>query len=90
VISQLPQLPKQRGYTLIEVLIAAAILLVSTTGLLTMQLVSIRITQDAYHRTLATSLAYEMTEYVRANCGLDGAEAADYLGYTLCEDGSRR
>jgi type IV pilus modification protein PilV len=77
------------GYTLIEVLIAAAILLVSMTGLITMQLLSIRITQNSYHRALATSLAYEMTEYIRANCGVAGSQSVDYLGQTLCQAGRR-
>jgi type IV pilus modification protein PilV len=77
------------GYTLIEVLIAAAILLVSMTGLITMQLLSIRITQNSYHRALATSLAYEMTEYIRANCGIAGSQSTAYLGNTLCQAGRR-
>jgi type IV pilus assembly protein PilV len=79
--------PAVAGYTLIEVLIASAILLISMTGLMTMQLLSIKITHNSYHRTLATALAHDMTEYIRANCGIDGATALDYVGSTLCRDG---
>jgi type IV pilus assembly protein PilV len=73
------------GFSLIEVLLASSILLLSMTGLLTIQMVGIKLSKNAYHRTQATNLAYQMTDYLRANCvALD-----DYVGETLCRDGSR-
>ena len=75
----------QRGYSLIEVLLAAAILLLSMTGLLTIQLVGIKISKNSFHRTQATNLAYQMTDYMRANCGA----LAGYTGQTLCRAGER-
>lgn len=73
------------GYTLIEVLLASVIIVVGMTGILTMQVVGIRITENAYHRTQATTLAYQMTDYLRANC----PNLATYDGVTACKSGSR-
>ena len=74
-----------RGFTLIEVLIAASVLLLSMTGLLTVQLTGVRLSQNAYHRTQATNLAYQMTDYLRAAC--DSIDA--YTGETLCRSGNQ-
>ena len=74
-----------RGYTLIEVLLTATIVLLAMTGILTTQMVGIKITQNAYHRTQATTLAYQMTDYLRANCG----KLSDYTGMNFCRSGSR-
>jgi type IV pilus assembly protein PilV len=73
------------GFTLIEVLLAASILLLCMTGLLTVQLTGIRLSQNAYHRTQATNLAYQMTDYLRSAC----ASLDAYEGETLCHAGSR-
>jgi type IV pilus assembly protein PilV len=79
------QAARARGFSLIEVLLAATILLLSMTGLLTIQLMGIKISKNSYHRTQATNLAYQMTDYLRANC-----DAIDsYTGETLCRAGSR-
>jgi type IV pilus assembly protein PilV len=75
----------QRGFSLIEVLIAAGVLLLCLTGLLTIQMVGIKISKSSYHRTQATNLAYQMTDYMRANCGALDA----YEGQTLCRSGQR-
>ena len=74
-----------RGYTLIEVLLTGTIVLIAMTGILTTQMVGIKITQNAYHRTQATTLAYQMTDYLRSNCGA----LSDYAGLTLCHAGNR-
>jgi type IV pilus assembly protein PilV len=55
------------------------------TGILTTQMVGIKITQNAYHRTQATTLAYQMTDYLRANC----SALSDYAGLTFCHAGNR-
>lgn len=73
------------GYTLIEVLLTAAIVLLGMTGILTMQLVGIRITEDSHSRTKAVTLAYQMSDYVRANC----PNLSSYDGFTACRSGSR-
>lgn len=80
------------GYTLIEVLITAIVVLLAITGMMTMQMMSIKTAQDAYHRTQATTLAYQMTDALRAKCAAPNvsADALDeYVGHTLCEAGNR-
>ena len=74
-----------RGYTLIEVLLTGTIVLIAMTGILTTQMVGIKITQNAYHRTQATTLAYQMTDYLRANC----SALSDYVSLSLCRSGNR-
>lgn len=80
----------ERGYTLIEVLLAAGIVLLAMTGMLTMQLVGIKIAQNAYHRTQATTLAYQMTDYLRANCPANpDVDPYPYPNSTYCRAGYR-
>ena len=76
------------GFTLIEVLLAAGIVVLGMTGILTMQVVGIRITEDSYHRTKAVTLAYQMTDAIRASCAEDGYDTA-YNGFTACRSGNR-
>ncbi|WP_132976018.1 type IV pilus modification protein PilV [Thiobaca trueperi] len=58
---------RQRGFTLIEVLIAALVLSVGLLGLAGLQSVSLKLNQGSYLRTQATNLAYEITDAMRAN-----------------------
>ena len=57
----------QHGFTLLEVLIALLILSIGLLGLAALQTTSLRSNQMASMRTLATYLAYEMTDRMRAN-----------------------
>jgi Tfp pilus assembly protein PilV len=52
---------------------------------MTLQLVSIKVTQTSYDRAIATTLAYQLTDLVRSNC--DNLVA--YTGHTLCDAESR-
>lgn len=61
----------QRGFTLIEVLIAMIILAIGLLGLAAMQAVSLRDNQDAYYYQQATLLAYEMQDRIRGNSNVD-------------------
>ncbi|MBK5964020.1 type IV pilus modification protein PilV [Thiocystis minor] len=65
---------RQRGFTLIEVLIAALVLSVGLLGLAGLQAVSLKLNQGSSLRTQATNLAYEITDAMRANRG----NAEDY------------
>ena len=56
-----------RGFTLIEVLIAMVLLGVGLLGLASLQAYSLRNTQSAYNRSLATELAYDLADRMRAN-----------------------
>lgn len=57
----------QRGFTLLEVLIALLVLSIGLLGLAALQTVGLRSNQMANMRTLATQIAYDMTDRMRAN-----------------------
>jgi len=57
----------QTGFTLIEVLVAVVILAVGLLGLAGMQATGLRNNQDAYNRSQATQLAYDLADRMRAN-----------------------
>jgi type IV pilus assembly protein PilV len=63
------QLPKYRsaGFTLIEVLIAILVLAIGLLGLAAMQGAGLKYNTDAYQRTQATVLAYDIVDRMRAN-----------------------
>lgn len=67
-------LPKQQGFTLIEVLIATLVLSVGLLGLAGLNAVSVKMNHSAYLRSQATNLAYEIVDAIRAN------PASDYTG----------
>jgi type IV pilus assembly protein PilV len=56
-----------RGFTLLEVLIALLVLSIGLLGLAALQTVGMRSNQMANMRTLATQIAYDMTDRMRAN-----------------------
>lgn len=58
---------KNTGFTLIEVLIAMLVMAVGLLGLAGMQAKSLGNNQSAYNRSLATQLAYDLTDRMRAN-----------------------
>lgn len=58
---------QQHGFSLLEVLIALAVLSVGLLGLAALQTVGLRMGHDSYQRTQATMLAYDMADRMRAN-----------------------
>ena len=58
---------KQRGFTLLEVMIALLVLSIGLLGLAALQTVGLRSNQMANMRTLATQATYDMTDRMRAN-----------------------
>lgn len=68
---------KQQGFTLLEVLIALLVLSIGLLGLAALQTTGLRSNQMATMRTLATQLAYDMTDRMRANPG--GVAAGQYV-----------
>lgn len=59
---------RQRGVSLIEVLVSLVILSLGVLSVVGLQLVSKRNNADAGQRTIAAQLAYDIIERMRANC----------------------
>lgn len=59
--------PRVNGFSLIEVLIALLVLAFGLLGLGFLQVMNVRYTQSAQHRTMATNLAYEVLDMMRSN-----------------------
>jgi type IV pilus assembly protein PilV len=64
------------GFTLIEVLVALLVLSIGLLGLASLQATSLRFNNDSSSQTLATYLANDMADRMRANVG----QAANYPG----------
>jgi len=60
---------KQRGFTLLEVLIALLVLSIGLLGLAALQTTGLRSNEMASMRTTATQLAYDISDRMRANPG---------------------
>lgn len=67
---------KNKGFTLIEVLISLVIFAIAYLALTAMQVRALRDNYSAYLRSQASSLAYDLADRVRANPV--GAQAGDY------------
>lgn len=61
------RLRAQRGFSLIEVLIALLVLSLGLLGLAFLQVLNVRYTNSAQHRTMATNLASEVMDMMRSN-----------------------
>ena len=82
---------KQKGFTLLELLIALLVLSIGLLGLAALQTVGLRSSTMANMRTLATQRAYDMSDRMRANpVGVDAQAyvqaATDVVptGFTDC------
>lgn len=69
------------GFSLIEVLVALVVLAIGLLGVAMMQIMSVRFTQSANQRTIATNLAYELIDMARANRVLSAAYVATYTDF---------
>lgn len=67
---------KERGFTLLEVLVAVLVLSFGLLGLAGLQAASIRANHSAYLRSQATQLAYDMADRMRAN--ISAVDAGNY------------
>ena len=70
---------KQQGFTLLEVLIALLVLSIGLLGLAALQTTGLRSNQMATMRTLATQIAYDMSDRMRANPGGLTTTAQEYV-----------
>jgi len=62
---------KEKGFMLIETLIAVIILAIGLLGMASMQVVALKNNNSAYTRTQATYLGYDIIERIRNNAGED-------------------
>lgn len=66
----------ERGFSLIEVLVALLVLSIGLLGLAALQTTSLKYNTDSYTRTQATLLAYDIADRMRSN--LVGVSAGNY------------
>jgi len=74
----------QAGFNLVELMIALTVLLVGVSGILTLQIVSLRATSYSRHATEAAVLAEDKMETLRTvpiDTLIDGSETVDGQGY---------
>lgn len=57
----------QRGFTLLEVMVAVVVLAIGLLGLAGLQATATRFNDSAYQRSQATALAYDIADRMRAN-----------------------
>ena len=67
-----------KGFSLIEVLIALLVLAIGLLGLAALQAQGLRFNHDAYVRTQATNLAYDIVERMRAS-------RTNFIAYTAAD-----
>lgn len=67
---------KQSGSTLIEILITVLVLSVGLLGMATLQFDAVKLNHDAFLRSQAVNLAYDMSDRIRSN--RLAAESGDY------------
>lgn len=71
---------EQKGFTLIEILVAIVILSLGLLGLAGLQAASLTNNQTAQFRSIATQQAYDMADRIRANLAGVAAGSYDALG----------
>jgi type IV pilus assembly protein PilV len=59
--------PRARGFTMIEMLVAVLVLSLGLLGYASLLAATLRANQSANHRTIATALAYDALDAMRAN-----------------------
>lgn len=73
---------QQRGFTLIEVLVAIVILAVGLVGIAGLQAQSLRNSQDSFFRTQANAFATDLADRMRAN---SVGATSDALPYAISD-----
>lgn len=71
----------QRGFNLIEVLIALVVLTLGLLGIAALQLTTIRNTQGSYYRSQATAIANDLVERIHAKRFFANCRPADCVNF---------
>ena len=66
---QTPLFSRERGFSLVEVLVALMVLSIGLLGLAALQTTGLRLNHQSYQRTQATLNAYDIIDRIRANPG---------------------
>ena len=67
---------QQKGFTLLEAMVAMVVFSVGLLGLGALQMAGMTNTQSALYQSIATQMAYDMADRIRSNPA--GAKATDY------------
>jgi len=77
-----PAAHRQRGFSMIEVLIAILVLGFGLLGFALLQTTNVRFVQSANYRTQATNLSYELLDQIRMNRVTAARYVGDYAATT--------
>lgn len=86
--NELPNSNHQRGFTLVEVLVALVVLAIGLLGLASLQIMSIKFNTDSYLRSQATTLAYDISDRLRTNTA--AARAGNYTTATKADADAKK
>ncbi|MGQ0697387.1 MAG: type IV pilus modification protein PilV [Panacagrimonas sp.] len=78
---------QDKGFSLLEVLIAVVVLSIGLLGLAGLQVLSLRNNTQSYERSQATVLAYEIADAMRSNRIAAGAGAFELAANAIPADG---
>lgn len=76
---QTPLVSRQRGFSLVEVLVALFVLSIGLLGLAGLQTAGLRLNHQSYQRTQATLNTYDIIDRIRANPGAMAAGVYDNI-----------
>ena len=74
------------GFSLLESLIALVVFSIGFLALTLLMQTSLRNTNSAFYRSVATEQAYDMADRIRANRGADGVNVVTYLNAEATAD----
>ncbi len=79
---------RQRGFSLIEVLVALLVLAIGLLGLAGLQTLGLKFNTQSYQRTQAVLNAYDIVDRIRANASGIAATVYDDIGINAAPPGS--
>jgi type IV pilus assembly protein PilV len=74
---------KQRGTSLIEVLVASIVIGIGLLGISALQIKALQFSTNAEHRAKAADIAWALSDRMRANLDADNAAGNDYISAAI-------